>query len=100
MYLKRLVYYFKYLRRTSRILLNNGSTVPRINTVYEFEHVEEAYSKASDGPAPIKLAKMAQIQEKIEEVEQYLNVHRGASGVYLTYMIREDTDPLNGEQAT
>lgn len=95
-HLKHLSYYLKHLARTSRPFVNAGSTEARLAFVYHFKQVEDNYD-VDEGPrAPVKMDKVSRIQEIIEEMEEYLSAHRGHTGVILSYLIREDDNPMVG----
>lgn len=96
-YLKLLSYYLKHLKRTSRDFVNNGSTVQRLRIVYAFKDLEHAYDSEQGPTKPVKMDKISRIREIIEEVQQYLNHHRGKSGVILSYLIRDNDEPADGE---
>jgi len=96
-HMKILTYYLKHHVRTSRDFVNIGSTEARMQRVYDFKKVEDDYDADKAPKMPPKMDKISRIQEIIEEVEQYVESHRGSSGVFLAYLIRENDQPLPGD---
>jgi hypothetical protein len=90
-YLEYLRFYVHHCVRIQRDLVATDMTVTRLMNVYGLKEREDRLQKETM-ELPVKILKVDDIRNKIEDLDNYLMRKRGMSGLPLAYVVREKVE--------